>query len=91
MVLLQAQFSNNQYTTDKTSLLEYNTRFTVMVSDPATGRTVTGFSMQVLLATPMGINKISLDFVFSSRNIDMYFRDVQGHATCIKWELFLTT
>jgi len=34
-----------------------------MVSDPATGRTVTGFSMHVLLATLMGINKISLDFV----------------------------
>jgi len=47
--------------------------------------------MHVLLATLMGINKISLDFVFSSRNIDMYFREVQDHATCIKWELFLTT
>ncbi len=55
-MLLQAQFSNNQYTTDKTSLLENDTRFTVMVTDPATGRTVTGFSMHVLLATLMGIN-----------------------------------
>jgi hypothetical protein len=90
-VLLQPQFSNNQYTTDKTSLLEYNTRFTVTVSGPATGRTVTGFSMHVLLATLMGINKISLDFVLGSRNIDMYFREVQDHATCIKWELFLIT
>jgi len=67
---------------------EYNTRFTAMVSDPATGRTVTGFSMHVLLATLMRTNKISLDFVFSSRNIDIYFREVQDHATCIKRGLF---
>jgi tubulin--tyrosine ligase-like protein 12 len=30
MLLLQARFSNNQYTTDKNSLSEYDTHFTVM-------------------------------------------------------------
>jgi len=60
----------------------------VMVSDPATGRTVTGFSMHVLLATLMRINKISLDFVVSSRNTDIYFTEVQDHAACLKWGLF---
>jgi hypothetical protein len=68
MLLLQARFSNNQYTTDKNSLSEYDTHFTVMVSDPATRRTVTGFSVHMLLATLVRIHEVSVDILFSSRN-----------------------
>jgi hypothetical protein len=68
MLLLQARFSNNQYTTDKNSLSEYDTHFTVMVSDPATERTVTGFSVHIPLATLMRIHEVSVDILFSSRN-----------------------
>jgi hypothetical protein len=88
MVLLQEQSSKISTQQIRPACWEYNTRFTVMVSDPGTGRTVTGFSMHVPLATLMRINKITLDFVFSSRNIDIYFREVQDHATCIKRGLF---
>jgi hypothetical protein len=63
-----------------------------MVSDPATGRTVTGFSMHVLLATLMRISKISLDFVFSSRNIDIYFREkYRIMQPALSGDCFLTT
>ncbi len=67
-MLLQARFSNNQYTTDKNTLSEYDTHFTVMVSDPATGRTVAGFSVHMLLVTLMRIHEVSVDILFSSRN-----------------------
>jgi len=40
-----------------------------MVSDPATGRTVTGFSVHILLATLMRIHEVSVDILFSSRNL----------------------